>query len=242
MVIGVPFQFNQSLEPVVQRVGNIRIVHSPSHPKAKGSAEILAVVKRVQLQYPEIQFIELRNRSHSEVLQALQSCDLVIDQLYSDSPLAGLATEAAFFGKPSIVGSYCHSLFKEYLDLDTYPPSLVCHPDHLEESLIKLILDVQLRQDLGQKAQAFVFEKWSPEAVAQRFLKLIRNEIPAAWWIEPKNIVYPYGAGLSEERLKRNLELLCSHYGIESLQLKHHLVLQKSLQELSALQEPENQI
>jgi glycosyltransferase involved in cell wall biosynthesis len=242
MIIGVPFQCQPSFEPLAQESGAIQIVHGPSNPKAKGSAQILEVVKRVQLKYPEIQYIELRNRSHSEVLQALQSCDLVIDQLYSDTPLAGLATEAAFFGKPSIVGSYAHSLFEEYLDLESYPPSLVCHPEHLEEALLKLLLDVTFRQDLGRKAQAFVSEKWTPERVAQRYLKLIYNEIPQNWWTDPLDITYPYGAALSENQLQHNLKLLCSNYGASALQVKHHIALQKSLLEQLTTQESKGQL
>ena len=40
------------------------------------------------------------------ILAELARCDFVIDQLYSDYPLPGLATEAAWFGKPTVVGGY----------------------------------------------------------------------------------------------------------------------------------------
>lgn len=63
--------------------------------------------------------------SNATVLQELQQCDFVIDELYSDVPLAMLATEAAIFGKPVIVGGYYSNNFSpENPDSQIPPPSM----------------------------------------------------------------------------------------------------------------------
>ena len=41
-----------------------------------------------------------------EVIEALRNCDFVVDQVYYDVAISYVATEAAFLGKPSVIGSY----------------------------------------------------------------------------------------------------------------------------------------
>ena len=81
----------------------IRILHAPSNPKIKGSAFIEKAIYSLIKKGHEIEFIKVHNQPNSIVIDELKKCDFVIDQVFSDTPLAGLASEAACLGKPSVV-------------------------------------------------------------------------------------------------------------------------------------------
>lgn len=232
MMIGVPFSMPYA-QTKAEKHSGLRIVHSPSNRRFKGTDTILKAIKEQQTKYTEIELVEVRQRPHHEVLEILQNCDIVIDQLYSDTPMAGLAAEAAYFAKPCIVGSYCHSLFSDYIPVDKMPPSFVCAPDALSLTLEHVLQDKEKRMQMGHDAQAFLQTHWTPEAVALAYLKVICNEIPEDWWLEPESIVYPYGAGISARDLKYNLQRLLNNFGLAALHLSHHPKLELALLELS---------
>ncbi len=83
-----------------------RILHAPSHPRAKGTDRIRLAVESLRSKGYEIEYTELTNAANAEVLAHLHECDFVIDQLYSDTPMATFAAEAADVGRPSVVGGY----------------------------------------------------------------------------------------------------------------------------------------
>ena len=85
---------------------NFRILHAPSNPNFKGTEEIRNTIKCLKNENIDFEYIEITNASNEKVLAELKACDLVIDQLYSDTPMATLAAEAAYCGKPTIVGGY----------------------------------------------------------------------------------------------------------------------------------------
>ena len=70
-----------------------------------------------------IEFVEITNRPNSEVIAKLQQCDLVIDQLYSDSTMTGIAYEAAELAKPTIVSGYGLNDVVIYSKAMTAPPT-----------------------------------------------------------------------------------------------------------------------
>ena len=73
------------------------ILHAPSHPVAKGTKKIQQVVGKLVKKGYHIDFRLISGKTNNEVIRELQACDFVIDQLYSDTPLAGIATEGCFF-------------------------------------------------------------------------------------------------------------------------------------------------
>ena len=69
-----------------------------------------------------------------------------IDQVYCDTPMAGFATEAAWFGKPAVVGGYGFDYLKTYVPEGMWPPSKTCHPDKIENAIESLIVNKVERQ------------------------------------------------------------------------------------------------
>lgn len=48
-----------------------------------------------------------------------------------------------------------------------------------------MIKNEHLREEIGKKCKEFVITKWSPTKIAEKFLKIINNEIPENWYINP---------------------------------------------------------
>lgn len=198
--VGLPAEYSSAALDTLPSIDRIRILHAPSKPGPKGTVKIRQVVASLRAKGHEFDYVEISGRPHAEVLSEIQRASFVIDELYSDTPLAGFATEAAFFGKPSVVGSYYYEQIRQILPPEETPPSMFCHPDAVEAAIERLIVDPVLREDLGRRAFAFVHEHWAARRVAEKYLMLIRGVIPRNWLLDPADISYVHGVGLSEVR------------------------------------------
>jgi hypothetical protein len=209
--------------------GSFRILHSPSDRSAKGSNEIEAIVESLKAKGYAIDFVTVANVPNQVVQGELAVCDLVVDQLYSDSPMPGLATEAAHFGKPTLVGGYGARSANELVRGVEFPTVFV-HPDDFENDLEKLVTDPARCSAQGRKAQEFVHDQWSPQSVAGRLLQIFSGDFPEDWLIAPSSITYVHGAGSREDLSQRQVALLLDAFGPEALclsdkpDLEAHLV------------------
>jgi glycosyltransferase involved in cell wall biosynthesis len=227
--MGIPYHPYQNI-----RSGNnglksdvITILHSPSHPIIKGTQIIRDTINELKNQGYSIEYIEIIDKPNHEVIEAIQKADFIIDQLYSDTPMAGFVTEAASFAKPAIVTGYELEYFVSALTTDIYPPSLIGKPNQLKDLIILLIENKQLRLDLGAKAYNFIQSKWSPEQVAERFLKLAKDEaIPVSWYFDPNEFNYTFGVGINSDKRRQILRKLHAFGGEQVFQLqdKQHLL------------------
>ena len=128
------------------------IVHAPTRPGPKGSDQIQNAVDSLRAKGLSIEFIKLIERPNSDVLSAISRCDFVVDELFSDTAMASLASEAAVLGKPAIVGMYGYETLQKFTEPCMIPPALVCQPGEIEASIEKLVLDKEFRLALGLKA------------------------------------------------------------------------------------------
>jgi len=123
--------------------GPIIILHAPSHPFAKGTLAIKRAISNLKDKGYKIDFRLIHGVPNSKVIEQIKKCDFIVDQQYSDTPLAGFATEAAIFGKTSVVGGYAFEYLKDFIPKEMYPPSQICHPDKIDDAIEKLIIDVK---------------------------------------------------------------------------------------------------
>ena len=207
---------------------SVRILHSPSHPTVKGTALIIKAIDNLKQRGYEIEFILIQNKPFKDVVEEIQRCDFVVDQIYSDTPMATFATESAWFGKPAIVGGYGLEQLKEFVPEGMWPPSKTCHPSQIEQTIEEMIVDAGLRERIGLEAQAFVRDKWIATEVARRYLRLIEDDIPSDWWLDPKSVVYLEGCGQSMMQSKEISRELVEVYGLQALQLSHRPELQNA--------------
>lgn len=200
----------------------VKILHAPSNAVSKGSIEIEAMVGKLKSQGYPVEFIKLQNVPNEKVIEIIKDCDIVVDELYSDIPLGGLGTEASVAGKPVLsAGYYANCIYKEHSE-DIIPPSLFCHPDYLESELIQLVTDRGKRLEYGAMNASFVKKNWNNRAVAQKYLLLIKGEVPSKWYFHPENIKCVHGYGMQEDRLKRFIQGYIDAMGEDALFLNHN--------------------
>lgn len=219
--MGIPRELKNRQDIAITPKKNelIRILHSPSNPLVKGTAEIINILNKLHQKGYPIDVIKIQNMPNEAVLKELANCDFIVDQLYSDTPLATLATEAAFFGKPAIVGGYLANSESSFLASGNLPPSLFVAPEEMEAAIERLIVDIQFREELGKKARDFVLSQWSPPKVAGRYLQLLNDDVPTQWWCDPASVHYLHGCGLHKERVRRLISLLTDKFGSTALQV-----------------------
>jgi hypothetical protein len=213
----------------------LQVLHSPSHPTLKGTATICAVVDRLKARGLPISMTVIERQPNNEVIQAILACDLLVDQLYSDTPMAGFAAEGASQGRAVLVAGYRSSgITNDLRDLPV-PPTLFVSPEDFESTLERLVCNPALLKHLGSHAHAFMKEQWSPVAVAQRLLRIIRGDIPADWWFDPAKVDYVYGCGLSEVAARDHVRSLIEICGVSALQVDDKPELRKAFIRLSEL-------
>jgi len=204
----------------------VRVLHSPSNPISKGSDLVRAAVKQLRTAGHAIDYVEIVGRPHREVLAALRQCDFVVDEVFSDTPMATLATEAAAFGKPTVVTGYYAELIADQLPPEEIPPTLYELPDQLVAAIERLISDEAFRRDLGARARAFVHGNWTPRAVARRYLRIIGGDVPAKWRWNPSRQRYLYGWGMHRELVAGAVRGLLDLAGRGGLGLRHNADLE----------------
>lgn len=231
--LGIPRNLTVASSEIRMEGGPVRVLHSPSSPLAKGTPIILDVIERLKARGYEIDFVLLQNLPNDQVLQELKRCDFVVDQLYSDAPMAGFATEAAYFGKPAVVAGYFCSYVNHCLKAEDIPPSLFVLPEDLESAIEQLVVDAGERLELGNKAKCFVQSRWNVEEVASRFLCLLNDDVPEGWWIDPKDLCYLEGCGLHRERSRKLVKSVIDHAGVAALQLGDKPIFERAFCEFA---------
>lgn len=222
--IGMPAcDASKNLEHIeIPNDGTVHILHAPTRPLAKGSLLFRQVIEELRTEGYLISFVELMGVPNRVVLEELQRCDFVLDELYSDVPLAMLATEAAMFGKPVVVGGYYAEQYKiDNPDTDL-PPSLYVEPENIKEAIKKLIDDQEYRLNLGRQAKDFVQKKWSPWKVAENYLRLVEGSYSENWMCSPITLSYFRGWGLSKENWQKQVNRYVSFMGEDALFLDHN--------------------
>lgn len=227
MAVGMPIESGTDAPTDTKQASSIRILHAPSRPLAKGSAVFRQVINELRAEGYSIDFVELTGVPNSAVLQELQKCDFVVDELYSDVPLAMLATEAAMFGKPVVVGGYYAKQCKDQNPDLEFPPSYFVEPDEIKPAIRKMIDDREFRRDLGNRAHTFIRGNWNARKVAQHYLLMMANNVPESWVSNPLTLDYYWGWGLSKENWRKQVGGYISKLGAEALLLDHNPRLKK---------------
>jgi hypothetical protein len=209
--------------------GVVRVLHSPSHPVLKGTDRIRSVVETLRVRGIPIELRTISGRPNAEVIEALRDCHLVIDQLYSDTPMAAFATEAAAYGRAVVVGSVAAAAVAAQVAPLPVPPSVYIRPDELGPTLEALVADATRRERLGAAGAEYVARQLNPEAVAARLLRMLSGDTPAGWWCEPAEVSHVVGCGLTETAARARVQALIEHGGAAALGVAHNPALERRL-------------
>lgn len=212
---------------------DVRILHSPSHPEIKGTPLIRSAIQKLQSKGYLIDFVEITGQPNRIVVQELARCDFVVDQAYSDAPVASFAVEAAFLGKPVVIAGYGQEVTRQMTPASWLPPTLFCRPDELEEAIEKMIVEKDYRLELGKQAKEFVRTHWSPRKVAERYLQILEGNIPPEWWFNPRELRHIYGSGLPIDKMRALIRRVVEAGGKEALCLLDKPELERLLVEFA---------
>ena len=233
--LGIPRSLAPALRPSAPTprgdgagVRRVTLLHSPSAPVVKGTQLIRAAVERLQRRGHPIDLVLMQGMRNDEVLDAIGRCDLVVDQLYSDTPMAGLAFEAALLGKPTLVAGYFAPQVAQALAGQPIPPTRFVHPLDFEPALEALVCDAAAREALGSAARQFVDMHWQCEQVARRVIRILQGEIPPSWWFDPHDVHYLEGCGLHEDAARERVRRLIEQAGPAALCLADKPTLEQA--------------
>lgn len=205
-----PREHSQADEPIV-------VLHVPSNPVVKGSAVIRDCMAAITAEFPNVVYRELANVPHSDVIDAIRECTFVVDQLWSDIPMAAVGAEAAAVGRASIVSGYAWDVWSNLLKPEDTPPSIMTTPERLKDSIVDAIRKLDETNTIGIRAREFVRSNWSEAAVAENYLRVLSGDIPDDWMIAPSDVDYGWGCGVSKADVTTMVAGLVSVHGPEAL-------------------------
>lgn len=214
---------------VRQTTVDIRVLHAPSNPMAKGTHLIREAVDELRRNGLPIVLIEITGAANVQVIDAIRHVDFVVDQIYSDTPMAGFAAEAGRYGIPAVVGGYGLTELRKHIPEGMFPPSILCHPGELSEAIFRAANDADYRNGIGKAAQQFVSMQWSATSVARRYLTLISGDPPSDWVFNPGEVIYPDGMGQERDASKSMVRSLVDRFGSASLQLRGRVDLEAAI-------------
>jgi hypothetical protein len=149
----------------------LRIVHSPTNRAMKGTAFILPVIEAVQ-KVRDVEFVLVENKPHEDALRIKQSCDLAIEQVgnlggtgYGRNSLETLA-----LGIPTVT-----EMTPDYVAWLPDNPFVLSNRVTLYETMLRLIDNPGLRDDLKVRGRQWVLKHHSYSAVHQRLMDLYRE-------------------------------------------------------------------
>lgn len=155
-------------------VESIKIVHSPTNRKYKGTELIISVIDKIKRER-NIEFLLMENVDRSKLLEIKSECDISIDQVGGTMGgtgygKAGLETLAMSI--PTIT-----NMTKDYADWLPENPFVVANNfDELYKSLIELIDNESYRIENGKKGIEWVKKYHSFESVNANLMKLYREK------------------------------------------------------------------
>ncbi len=170
----VYFRINfEDFEPSYPRVETKRpiIVHSPSALIAKGSNIILSIIERIQKIY-DFEFIIIHKKPRAEVLEILKRADIFIDQIILGT-YAMAAMEAMAYGKPTL----CYIMPQVFSNgLTSECPVVNVNPDTIEQKLVDLILNPQMRHEIGMASRAYIEKYHNDKTIANQLLEIYSED------------------------------------------------------------------
>jgi hypothetical protein len=210
---------NEFYIPIVKRPkgGPVRILHAPSMADLKGTTLICDAISTLQQEGLPIEYVQIEKQPNTVVLREIANSDIIVDELYSDTPGATFAVEAAILERPVIVGSYGKRELERFLPEEAILPSCLIEPGELVPALRSLVLSDERRLAAGQRLRAFALEWFSPAAFGRRFLDIAEGRAPADWFFDPRDISYVRGVAGPDVSVRKGIRKLLAAAGPDGL-------------------------
>lgn len=220
LAIGIPSVEEGSRTKTVRNgQETVRILHAPSRPRQKGTPVIIETVNRLRSEGFDIELDVIVGKTPAEVFEAIERCDLVVDELYSDTPLAGLGSEAMSHGKAVVVGVNESDALLATIPPEMRPPSIICTAATLFTCLKKTISSNEFLRSRSVMGSNFIKHQWSAKTVASRYKLVIDGGCPDSWRFNPYSLVYSSGWGMTRSEISDSVASFLQLYGKKSMLL-----------------------
>lgn len=147
----------------------LRVVHIPSNPEYKGTAFIRDAAERLK---DRIEYIELSNIPHEEVLRSYWRADVIVDQLLTGT-YGNTSLEAMALGR--CVVNYLNPLFTKFEP--EIPPIVHATKDMLAEVLLELSLNRAFLYDRAAQGFQFIKRNHTKQEVGLKLINSYKNII-----------------------------------------------------------------
>lgn len=146
------------------------LAHAPSQRGFKGSEVVAAAVEELQRRGRRFRYLELHGRSHPEVIAAMATADLVVDQVRVGA-FGTVSVEAIALGKPTV----CYLLPEVRDTLPADLPLIDANPANLVEVLDEWLADGARRRDRGAVGRAYAERVHDIRVVAAQLVEVYRE-------------------------------------------------------------------
>lgn len=147
------------------------LLHIPTHTEAKGTKYIEAAVEKLKTEGYAFEFKRLpATLTQKQVKEVIATVDVYVDELRCGSHGA-TAVESMALGKPTV------TYIREDL-LDQYPrdlPLVNANPDTIYNRLKALIVDAEMRHEIGQRSRVYAEKYHSLEVIGPALLDIYRQ-------------------------------------------------------------------
>jgi len=160
-----PFD-TEKFKPLPYRDDEIlNIGHAPTNRAAKGSDQIIPVVKELEQNYP-VKLILIENLPYQEALKRKAECHIFIDQI-GDLGYGINSLESLAMGIPT-----CSCLAPGFDEHYPDHPFIVIDSENLKSRLITLIHNRELRINKGREGREWVKKYHDPIRIVRRIQEL----------------------------------------------------------------------
>ncbi|MFD1551810.1 hypothetical protein DNU06_02070 [Putridiphycobacter roseus] len=148
------------------------LVHAPSKKDVKGTHFVLKAIETLKAQNLSFEFKIIHNQTHEQAIEAIQNCDIFIDQFIIGG-YGMAAIEAMAFGKPVI------AFIKEanWTDYPASCPIINTKGEDLATTLKILILNGQNRNKIGIHSRAYVEQFHDTAVIIPDLLEIYKKVI-----------------------------------------------------------------
>jgi glycosyltransferase involved in cell wall biosynthesis len=149
----------------------IVVLHAPSNPGIKGTPHVIRAVEELQKEGLNIQLRVIQNLSRAEAMRQYGSGDIFVEQLHLGS-YGNAAIEAMAHGTPVISSHHpCHA------HLAPGCPVVHADPVTVTDRLRELVLDADLRLEIGRRCYSWVREFHSMPKISSHLLNIYLEDL-----------------------------------------------------------------
>ncbi|MBD3241954.1 MAG: glycosyltransferase [Chitinivibrionales bacterium] len=172
--IPIPYDFSE-LPPAEPSPGPLRIIHSPSVPKAKGTHLIEPVLHRLAAER-QVEPVILTGVPHQRIIDEKKRSHIAIEQVgnFGGTGYGVNSLETLAMGIPTVT-----EFTPEYERFLQGHPFVLADEHTLYEALLRLIDNEGYRRDKGQEGRRWVGAHHSFESVWQVLVDYLRDRAPA---------------------------------------------------------------